>query len=137
MTFLNRMFFVLLSLIAFSGAASAASVPLRDPSPILLPAGVDERAVVQAIKRALAGRDWQVLNDQPGRIDADINVRNKHNARIRIDYNAQDITIRYVSSINLDYSEQTGTPMIHRNYPRWITFLREDIERNLRVGQLQ
>jgi hypothetical protein len=137
MTFLNRVFFVFLSLLAFSGAASAAGVPLSDPMPIALPGGVDERAVVQAIKRALAGRDWQVLAEQPGRIDADINVRNKHNARIRIDYNERDITIRYLSSINLDYSTQTGIPTIHRNYPRWINFLQEDIVRNLRVGQIQ
>lgn len=137
MTFLNRALFVLLSVLAFAGAASAAGAPLVDPMPIMLPAGIDERAVVLAIKRGLAGRDWQVIGEQPGRIDADINVRNKHNARIRIDYNERDVTIRYVSSINLDYSTQTGVATIHRNYSRWINFLQDDINRNLRVSQVQ
>jgi hypothetical protein len=137
MTIFNRVLLVLLSLLALSGTASAAGVPLVDPMPILVPVGADERTVVQAIKRALVGRDWQVLGEQPGRIDADINVRNKHNARIRIDYNERDVQIRYVSSINLDYSMHTGSPTIHRNYPRWINFLLEDIARNLRAGQLQ
>lgn len=137
MIFLHRVFFLCLSLLAFSGAASAGGVPLIDPMPISVPAGVDDRTIVQAIKRALAGRDWQVLGEQLGGIDADINVRNKHNARIRIDYTEREITIRYVSSINLDYSVQSGTPTIHRNYPRWINFLQDDIARNLRVSQIQ
>ncbi|QEI07640.1 hypothetical protein FXN63_18695 [Pigmentiphaga aceris] len=137
MTFLHRLFFLGLSLLAFSGAASAAGVPLIDPMPISVPAGADERTIVQAIKRGLAGRDWQVIGEQFGRIDADINVRNKHTARIRIDYNEREIRIRYLSSVNLDYSMHTGSPTIHRNYPRWINFLQDDIARNLRVGQIQ
>ena len=137
MTFLKRTFFLFLCLLAFSTVVSAAGVPLSDPMPLAVPAGMSEAAVVQAIKRGLAGRDWQVLAEQPGRIDADINVRNKHNARIRIDYNERDITIRYLSSINLDYSMHTGVPTIHRNYARWINFLQDDIARNLRLGQLQ
>jgi hypothetical protein len=110
----------------------ARQVPLTDPEPIAVPAGVELNQVGKSIKAALVGRQWAVTDDQPGRILSTLNLRS-HMAKIEITYDPQQIRIRYLDSGDLMYAEKKGVRMIHRNYLNWIQNVVNDISRNLQL----
>jgi hypothetical protein len=104
-------------------------VPLADPEPIPVPAGLTAAQVVKSIKAALVGRQWVVTEEQPGRIISTLHLR-EHMAKIEIAYDSA-ITIRYLDSGELMYDEKKGQKVIHRNYLAWIQNLVNDISRNM------
>jgi hypothetical protein len=112
----------------------ARQVPLTDPQPIAVPAGLKVEQVSKAIRAALAGRAWAVSSDEPGHIVSTINVR-EHMAKIDIVYDLQTIKIKYLESGELMYAEKKGQRMIHRNYLNWILNLVNDMNRNLVLVQ--
>ena len=112
----------------------ARQVPLTDPQPIAVPAGLKVEQVSKAIRAALAGRAWAVTSDEPGHIVSTLNVR-EHMAKIDIVYDLQTITIKYLESGELMYAEKKGQRMIHRNYLNWILNLVNDMNRNLVLVQ--
>jgi hypothetical protein len=112
----------------------ARQVPLTDPQPIAVPAGLKVEQVSKAIRAALAGRAWAVTSEEPGHIVSTINVR-EHMAKIDIVYDVQTITIKYLESGELMYAEKKGQRMIHRNYLNWILNLVNDMNRNLVLVQ--
>jgi len=105
-------------------------VPLTDPEPIAVPAGLKIEQVAKAIKASLVGRTWAVTQDDPGHIVSTLNLR-EHMAKIDIAYDLQTIKIRYLDSGELMYAEKKGQRMIHRNYLNWIQNVVNDINRNL------
>jgi len=115
-----------------SHEAYARSSELNDPDPIAIPAGKSADDVARAIKSALATRTWVVSNEQPGKINATLNLRS-HVARIEISYDATKVRIAYVSSENLKYKEKNGKRSIHSNYVSWIGNLVADISRQLQA----
>jgi hypothetical protein len=112
----------------------ARQVPLTDPQPVAVPAGLKIEQVSKAIRAALAGRAWAVASDEPGHIVSTINVR-EHMAKIDIVYDLQTIKIKYLESGELMYAEKKGQRMIHRNYLNWILNLVNDMNRNLVLVQ--
>ena len=112
----------------------ARQMPLTDPQPIAVPAGLKVEQVSKAIRAALAGRAWAVTSDEPGHLVSTINVR-EHMAKIDIVYDLQTITIKYLESGELMYAEKKGQRMIHRNYLNWILNLVNDMNRNLVLVQ--
>lgn len=112
----------------------ARQVPLTDPQPIAVPAGLKVEQVSKAIRAALAGRAWAVTSEEPGRIVSTLNVR-EHMAKIDIVYDTQTIAIKYLESGELMYAEKKGQRMIHRNYLNWILNLVNDMNRNLVLVQ--
>jgi hypothetical protein len=108
----------------------ARQVPLVDPEPIAVPAGLTEAKVVRAIKAALVGRTWVVSEEQPGKIIATLNLRS-HMAKIDISYDTSKVNIKYLDSRELMYGEKKGVTVIHRNYLSWLQNLVTDISRNL------
>jgi hypothetical protein len=112
----------------------ARQVPLTDPQPIAVPAGLKVEQVSKAIRAALAGRAWAVTSEEPGHIVSTINVR-EHMAKIDIVYDLQTIKIKYLESGELMYAEKKGQRMIHRNYLNWILNLVNDMNRNLVLVQ--
>lgn len=108
----------------------ARQVPLVDPEPIAVPAGLTEAKIGKAIKAALVGRTWVVTEDQPGKILATLNLRT-HMAKIEIPYDTSKVAVRYLDSSELMYAEKKGVKVIHRNYLSWIQNLVTDINRNL------
>jgi hypothetical protein len=112
----------------------ARQVPLTDPQPIVVPAGLKIEQVSKAIRAALAGRAWAVTSEKPGHIVSTLNVR-EHMAKIDIVYDVQTITIKYLESGELMYAEKKGQRMIHRNYLNWILNLVNDMNRNLVLVQ--
>ena len=121
-----------LSLFAFATAVQARE-KLVDPAPVAVPAGLEGERVVKDIKRALAGRGWEVTGEQPGQIDARLHLRD-HVAVIKVTYDASDVRFAYVDSTNLDYKEKRGQRYIHGNYLGWIQYLRTDLATNMQLS---
>ena len=108
---------------------------LRDPDPVAVPQGLSSQAVARAIKMALTGRTWVVSKEQPGRIDATLNLR-AHVARIAITYDDNQVRLAYVSSDNLDYKDKNGKRYIHKNYLSWVNNVLADLSRNLQNASM-
>ncbi|HEY0683541.1 MAG TPA: hypothetical protein VGD45_14495 [Steroidobacter sp.] len=108
----------------------ARQVPLVDPDPIAVPAGLTEARVAKAIKAALVGRTWVISEEQPGKIIATLNLRT-HMAKIEIPFDTKQVAVRYLDSSELMYGEKKGVKVIHRNYLSWIQNLVGDISRNM------
>lgn len=88
-----------------------------------------EAGVAEAIKTALKGREWKVVDEEPGRIKAEFSKANAdvgaHVVVIDISYDTNSYSIDYVTSENMRYDAKAGT--IHRNYNRWVANLEHDL----------
>jgi hypothetical protein len=107
-----------LLLIPLAFALMGAAV-LVDPPPIAVPAKLSAKDVSKVIRSAILQRGWVAAKDENGVIDAILNVRS-HEVKVAIQYDPQQIVIKYVDSKNLDYSEKGGTRHIHKKYNQWI-----------------
>ena len=125
-----------LSLFAFAATVQARESVLADPAPVAIPSGLAQDLVVKDIKRALAGRGWEVTGEQPGQIDATIHLR-EHMAKIKVTYDEAKVQFAYVDSSNLDFSEKRGRRYIHRNYLGWMTYLTTDLATNMKLTQAE
>lgn len=101
-------------------------VPLVDPPPIQVPAGIGEVQVQNAVVEALTGRGWAIANHKPGEIDATY-ARRDFSVTIAVHYDSRQIQINYLNSSNLKYEVKDGVRYIHTNYPSWIQNLTTDI----------
>ena len=119
-----------LLLIPLAFMLMGAKAVLVDPAPIAVPAGLAAKDVAKAIKVGISRRGWVVSKDEHSQIDAVLSLRS-HSARVAIPYSAKEVTIKYVSSEDLDYQENNGTKYIHGNYMKWIRNMEADIQREL------
>jgi len=126
---------LLLAALLFLPLLAQAAAPLVDPDPVAVPAGLDQAAVAKEIKRALIGRTWVVSDERPGEMDATLNLR-KHVARVTLAYDTRQVTLKYVSSENLDYKEKRGQRQIHKNYLSWVNNVLVDLSRNLQLATM-
>jgi hypothetical protein len=79
-----------------------------------------------AIVRAGATLGWIIKDAGPGRLQGTLMLRT-HTAEVDIPYSANEYSITYRSSINL----QEGGGKIHRNYNGWIQNLNRGINAQL------
>lgn len=108
----------------------ARQVPLTDPEPLPVPAGVSSQQIAKAVKAALVGRTWEITEEQPGKIVSTLHLRT-HMAKIEVTYDDKVINIKYLDSSELMYEDKKDGRYIHRNYLSWIQNVRSDISRNL------
>ena len=94
------------------------------PVPRLVTASLDQ--VGKAIVSAVNARGWRVDKDEPGLIEASVNVRT-HMATVSIPYTAKGYSIEYKDSVNLDHKGNN----IHRNYNKWVILLDRNIQQQL------
>ena len=113
----------------------ARGAPLVDRPPIAIPAGVTPEQVANAVHQAFVHRGWAIADEQPGRIEGMLR-REEHVVRIALSYDAQQLTISYVSSENMDFAQGPHGPQIHRKYLSWVKYLDEDINAVLKGGTL-
>ena len=109
-------------------------VPLTDPAPIAVPANVSTAKVEQLIGSALTARNWRIVKQVPGEIDAVYDPR-EFSVTIAVHYNAQQVQINYVTSNNLKYEVRNGVRYIHTNYESWIKNLVTDISNGLMMSK--
>jgi hypothetical protein len=101
-------------------------VPLVNPDSIAVPAGVEDKAILQAVRQALNTRGWIVTDEAASEVKSTLHLR-EHTARIAINWSAGRLHITYVGSENLKYHLEDGKPYIHKNYLGWIENLAHDI----------
>lgn len=111
---------------------AARQVPLADPEPLAIPAGLAAAQVAKSIKVALLGRGWVVSEEQPGRITSTLNLRT-HMAKIEVSYDSTQVRFRYLDSSDLLYAERKGERLIHRNYLSWVQNVVKDTARNMQL----
>ncbi|BCL76929.1 hypothetical protein JHS3_26650 [Jeongeupia sp. HS-3] len=126
---------ILIALCLFVGLSAPAWARqglLQDPAKITIGQTLDTEQVQAAITAGAAKRNWSVREAAPGRLEATLDVRAKHMARVSIDYDTQAVQIRYLDSFNLNYETVSdGRVFIHPNYNKWVGNLAADIQTQL------
>jgi hypothetical protein len=124
----------ILPLILAVSLASAAgcTAPLLTPTPISSVGGPE--ATRAAILRALAEEDFVFVSERPGEIVARYGD-DDWNMVVAVDY-AQKVSIRYVSSENLRYRTDDGTPVIRRGYNGRVQRLADQIGSELMIARI-
>lgn len=85
-----------------------------------------------AMKQAMEDHAWKVKDFSPGSIRAETVVRNKHIVEVQIHYDAEELSIIYVSSVNLNFKTDDKGRRIHPNYHKWIRWLADSFKTHLR-----
>lgn len=130
---MKRVYLVLL-LPLLLGLMAFRQVPLTDPPPISIPAGLSDAQVTHVIAEALMQRGWTIVKRLPGELDATYAPRD-FSVTIAVHYTPQQIQINYVDSNNLKYEVKNGVRYIHTNYANWIQNLVSDIKSRLVMAQ--
>lgn len=89
--------------------------------------GVTLDKVTEAINRAGARRGWEMTSTEPGKIDAELNVSNKHYVKVFIEYDTKSYSIHYRDSRNLGYNGIR----IHWKYHDWVNNLKRAIKQEV------
>jgi hypothetical protein len=105
--------------------ASCRIVPLVEPKPVSTTLAPEQKQL--AIHRALAREGFDVREDAPSRIRAQLHRRD-WTIVVDVTY-AQEIEIHYVGSQSLDYDTRHGVPYIHRGYNTHVQRLADSIQR--------
>jgi hypothetical protein len=112
--------------LAFSLAMPAHAAPVYNVEALHLPAhplGSLEN-IEKAIMRAGIQLGWQIVPKGPGQIEGVLNIRG-HQAIVDIVYDLKVVSIKYKSSVNLNYRDGD----IHGNYNGWI----QNLEKAIRI----
>jgi hypothetical protein len=133
----SKIFAYLLLALAFAAGPASARYPLpivNHPDVAVVtssgtaPSG--ER-VKQAILAGAAAKGWTIAQQADGKIQATLVVRNKHTVVVLISYTPQKYSLTYKDSINMNYGERNGEPVIHPFYNTWVQDLKDAIRTDL------
>lgn len=123
----SRVWILAVALVALAGCTQA---PIRNvpDSAVVTGTGkpVTPDEVRSAIVRAGSGLGWAMTPTDPGLVTGRLALRG-HVAVVDVRYTAQNYSITYKDSSNLDYKDG----QIHKNYNGWIENLNRDIRANL------
>lgn len=115
-----------LSFATFPAAAAKKNVPLVEHPPIKLTAGLTPQQIQRAVAAAGARYTWQVVAEKPGEMQLEL-VRRKHVLRVGVFYDAEQLSLKYLSSENLAAEVIGGQQMIHPKYHQWTRNLLTEI----------
>jgi hypothetical protein len=104
------------------GGCGANLSPVLNPSHVPVVGAPGDRAVHDAILRAVADKGWTLASDAPGVVKASIQ-KDTFMATVAIEYTGTEYSITYADSSNLKYD---GTH-IHKRYNLWVANLRSQI----------
>ena len=120
-------FVVALALIA--GSAMARSADIYEPPVVIV--NTEEASTIQmrgSIVDAAQSLGWVVSKDEPGQLELHFDKQGKHQVNIAVAYDAKSYKISYLTSSNLNFSDDNGLKKIHPNYNRWIKNLMKRIQ---------
>ena len=123
---------VLVILLALGGCRSA---PVQNVSsaPLYAPEGASLERIKKGIIRAGYYRDWEITEVGPRHLEAKVVVRGKHTAIVDIYFDRKSFSIVYKDSKNLNYDGES----IHSNYNQWVQSLKKDIQKEMRLIDLE
>ena len=109
------------------GTAAARDEPMWNPERVGVQAqaNVTQDSLRKAIIRGGAHRNWTVLDDTPGAIRLKQSRNGKHEATVKVSYDAAGYQLSYVDSYNLNVD--AGRQRIHPTYNMWLRNLSGDI----------
>jgi hypothetical protein len=124
---------ILLVLLALAAAGCRTPQPLVEPPPI---AAAESPAQTRAaILRALIENRYTVESERPGEIVARYS-RSNWTMVVAIAYTDR-VTVRYLSSENLEYADKNGTPVIHRGYNKRVQRLANEIGTEISIARAE
>jgi hypothetical protein len=97
--------------------------PLVNPQPIAASETPEQTRV--AVVRALMRNRWVIQSERPGEIIAQLDGRG-WNIVVAVHY-ADQVSLSYVSSKNLDYETPDGAARIHKGYNARVRKLSDEI----------
>lgn len=121
-----------LPLLLLAATLGCSTTALVNPEPVA-PARTPGRTEA-AILRAVWYSHWTVESQKPGEVVARL-ARGSWEMVVAIDYGEQ-ISIRYVSSHNLDYDGSSHPPRIHAGYNKRVKRLMETIEHEVVLADM-
>lgn len=131
MNILKSAFFILGAVLSLN-AAGRTSVPIvnYDNVAIATSSGKPLQAVQvgQAIQAAAGAKNWTIATQSDGNLLATLVVRNKHTIVVEIAYAADKYSLKYKSSVDMNYAARDGQPVIHPFYNRWVQELKDSID---------
>jgi hypothetical protein len=113
------------SVVAAPGIAEARTI-LLSPVYMLRAPNTTVQQTEAALRRSLAGRHWVVTRDQPGDIEAKLNVRD-HSVTAKFAWTPTQVSVTYAGSENMDYKVDGDKIYIDRYYHRWLKYLQKDV----------
>lgn len=127
---------VLMALAAGQAAAQRQPVPIINYENVAISSATGKPLTVsqvkQAIQSAAAAKQWQLVEQGPGRMMATLHVRGKHTVVTEISYSPDQFSVVYKDSTNMKYSPgPDGKGAIHPFYNRWTQDLKEAIRTSL------
>lgn len=100
--------------------------------PLIVPAGVTEVQVAEAVKSAATSLGWRVSELDSGPLRAEFRSSGgKHRAVVIIKHSMTSLTIQHSTSLNLNYSIERSITYIHPRYNDWVAVLRDSIQRQV------
>ena len=117
-------------LLVFLTGCRTSSVYNVQNSPVMSTKKLTEQEMYKAIYAAGATLGWNVTKIEPGKAQAQLNLRN-HMAQVLITYNKKDFSINYKNSLNIKYNSEKGT--IHSNYNGWVQNLQKAINTQIKL----
>ncbi|MSR09722.1 MAG: hypothetical protein EXR82_09435 [Gammaproteobacteria bacterium] len=129
-------FVVLLGIASFAQARGSVVLINLENNSIITSSGKEPTldAVAQAIRAAGASQayPWTPSGERPGMLQLTTLVRNKHTVVVNVTFDAKTYSIRYSSSINMNYQGKDGKGIIHPFYNKWVAQLKDSIDAELR-----
>lgn len=112
---------------AATGTAVARDEPMYMPERVTVQAkpGLNQASLHDALVRAGAKRNWIVQGDTPGELLLKHSRNGKHEATVKISYDATSYQISYSGSYNLN--ADPDKQRIHPTYNFWLRNLSADI----------
>ena len=91
--------------------------------------------MAEAIRSAAGSmkNPWAASGDTPGTLQLTTLVRNKHTVAVTVTYDTHSYSIRYASSVNMNYEVDHGQEVIHPNYNKWVQQLKQAMDFRLRT----
>ncbi len=109
------------------GTAQARDEPMWNPDRVSVQqnANITADSLRVAIIRGGARRNWQLLDEAPGEVRLKQSRQGKHEATVKVTYDATGYQLSYANSYNLNADVERQR--IHPTYNMWLRNLSGDI----------
>ena len=112
--------------VACAGCFSSGYNVRMESNPVRIVRPVEVKSMREAILKGGANRGWMMKSEKEGCLTLVLNVRGgKHVVVVDVPYTAEEFSVRYVESVNMDYEPATGA--IRGKYVQWVRNLKQDI----------
>ena len=112
--------------LACAGCFSSSYNVYMESNPVRIVRPMEAKTMREVILKGGANRGWMMKSEKEGCLTLVLNVRGgKHVVVVDVPYTAEEFSVRYVESVNMDYEPATGA--IRGKYIQWVRNLKQDI----------